>query len=102
RRRARRARAGARSGRGEGLHRLRSPRARPVAGAGRRSHAALKLATAVLVAALACVPAALPARSPGPAVCGTNASRSSTYRHVIWIWMENRAADEIVGSAAAP
>src|SRR5207302_8545501 len=45
---------------------------------------------------------ALAAQAPDTAVCGSKAARRATYTHVIWIWMENRAADEIVGSGAAP
>ena len=33
--------------------------------------------------------------------CGTQA-RSGTYRHVIWIWMENHSSSAIIGSSQAP
>ena len=33
--------------------------------------------------------------------CGTQA-RSGTYRHVIWIWMENHSSKAIIGSSQAP
>jgi hypothetical protein len=38
------------------------------------------------------------------ATCGSLASQAppATYSHVIWIWMENKAYSEIVGSSAAP
>ena len=34
--------------------------------------------------------------------CGTSATPPTTYRHVIWIWMENKPYSEIIGSTAAP
>jgi phosphatidylinositol-3-phosphatase len=38
--------------------------------------------------------------SGGP--CGTSSTPPTTYRHVIWILMENRSYSEIVGSSSAP
>ena len=34
--------------------------------------------------------------------CGRAATAPATYRHVIWIWMENHPYDEIIGAKAAP
>jgi phospholipase C len=34
--------------------------------------------------------------------CGIRARPPATYAHVIWIWMENRAYDDVVGSSSAP
>src|SRR5215471_12866192 len=38
-----------------------------------------------------------PAAAPGP--CGT-AAATGAYRHVIWIWMENRGYRDIIGNKA--
>lgn len=35
-------------------------------------------------------------------ICGTRSSPPRTYRHVIWIWLENRSYDQVVGSGSAP
>jgi Phosphoesterase family len=45
------------------------------------------------------------ARSNGPGAsnpCGTVAVPTATYQHVIWIWMENHTASEVLGNADAP
>ena len=34
--------------------------------------------------------------------CGRIAPDSSAYGHVIWIWMENKSYDQIIGSSSAP
>jgi hypothetical protein len=34
--------------------------------------------------------------------CGHGAAPRSTYRHVLWIWMENKPYDQIIGSQQAP
>jgi hypothetical protein len=34
--------------------------------------------------------------------CGTRAAPPRTYDHVIWIWMQNRKLDDVVGSSEAP
>ncbi len=34
--------------------------------------------------------------------CGSVSPRSADYRYVVWIWMENRSYDEVIGSADAP
>ena len=47
----------------------------------------------------ASVPAAEAASASRP--CGTQA-QPGTYRHVIWIWMENHSSGTIVGSSQAP
>jgi phospholipase C len=60
------------------------------------------------VAALALVVVAglgAAASSPSSAAgvrCGTAQSARTTYRHVIWIWMENHPYDEVIGSSQAP
>ena len=33
--------------------------------------------------------------------CGTQ-SKPGTYKHVIWIWMENHSLGDIIGSSSAP
>jgi hypothetical protein len=41
----------------------------------------------------------------GPATsspCGTVVIPTPTYQHVIWIWMENHTASQVLGAAAAP
>src|SRR5438045_5894835 len=44
------------------------------------------------------------ARRPGVrnAPCGWDLRRPATYRHVIWIWMENHSYDAVIGSDQAP
>ena len=43
------------------------------------------------------------ARTAPPAgPCGTVERPPATYAHVIWIWMENRVYDDVVGSSSAP
>jgi phospholipase C len=39
---------------------------------------------------------------PPPGACGTTTSHPTTYAHVLWIWMENKAYTQIIGSTAAP
>jgi phospholipase C len=59
----------------------------------------------VIAAATLCVVATAAAhtRAVQPrSVCGTQAGTPVHVSHVIWIWFENHAAGEIVGSAAAP
>src|SRR5438105_1492486 len=36
------------------------------------------------------------------APCGTKTGPPATYAHVIWIWMENHSAGQVVGSRSAP
>jgi phosphatidylinositol-3-phosphatase len=36
------------------------------------------------------------------APCGQVSSRPPSYKHVIWLWMENHSYEEIVGSSSAP
>jgi phosphatidylinositol-3-phosphatase len=43
-----------------------------------------------------------PARALSPAPCGTLALGSTSYTHVVWIWMENHSEEEIIGSGEAP
>lgn len=58
----------------------------------------LALAVIATVSPLAAgVPAARAAGGP----CGTLAT-PPTYRHVIWVWMENHSYGKIIGSASAP
>jgi phosphatidylinositol-3-phosphatase len=51
--------------------------------------------------------AAAPARTMAPATasashpCGTQ-TKPGTYRHVIWIWLENHSSSAIIGSSQAP
>lgn len=47
----------------------------------------------------AIAPGAL-AAARGP--CGSGPKPPGTYRHVIWIWMENHSYDAVIGSKAAP
>ncbi|HYT39082.1 MAG TPA: hypothetical protein VEN99_06205, partial [Acidimicrobiia bacterium] len=39
---------------------------------------------------------------PPPAPCGTATRPPATWEHVIWIWMENKRRDEVIGNPAAP
>jgi hypothetical protein len=57
-------------------------------------------AAAVTLAALAVSSASVAAHARGP--CGSTAGTPARVSHVIWIWFENHAADEIIGSPAAP
>jgi fibronectin type 3 domain-containing protein len=34
--------------------------------------------------------------------CGTSVSPPATYQHVIWIWMENKSYNQVIGSSSAP
>jgi hypothetical protein len=36
------------------------------------------------------------------AACGTRTSPPATYDHVVWVWMQNRPLDAVIGSADAP
>lgn len=48
-------------------------------------------------------PPAAAKADPSPAPCGWRAgSGPATYRHVVWIWMENRRFSEVIGNQAAP
>src|SRR5579871_3922014 len=60
-------------------------------------------------------PAAPPAGSPGASAggpagsapdatgpCGAALAPPATYRHVVWIWMENHSYGSVIGSAQAP
>lgn len=59
-----------------------------------------------MLATLAAVPAgaaiAGPTTTPAPSVCGSRAAAPPprVYRHVVWIFMENKSADTVVGSSA--
>jgi phosphatidylinositol-3-phosphatase len=59
--------------------------------------AAITLATLGPAAGAAAISPAAAASGP----CGT-AATPSTYRHVIWIWMENNSYSAIIGSSQAP
>jgi phospholipase C len=62
----------------------------------------LRIAALALVAA-ACVGVVAPSPAGRTrASCGTAEGAPMTYRHVIWIWMENHSYDEIIGSKQAP
>jgi hypothetical protein len=39
--------------------------------------------------------------SPG-APCGTRAAPPDRWEHVVWIWMENKRRDQVIGNPAAP
>src|SRR5215210_5405615 len=41
-------------------------------------------------------------RAPGNGECGTSSTPAPVYDHVIWIFMENRRYDEVIGNPAAP
>jgi hypothetical protein len=55
-------------------------------------------AAVVLVAASMAI-AARGKTTPPP--CGTTTGPPATYAHVIWIWMENHSADQVVGNRSA-
>src|SRR5205814_8311595 len=47
------------------------------------------------------VQSTLPAQAAsGP--CGAEATPPPAYDHVIWIWMENKTFDQVIGNAGAP
>jgi hypothetical protein len=66
----------------------------------------VKRAAILVAAALSIVIGARAAHGNAAAVtgtvCGTRAGTPVHVSHVIWIWFENHAAREIIGSAAAP
>jgi hypothetical protein len=69
-----------------------------------RTRAVKSLRAAVLALAVIAGLGVL-ASSPSSAAsvkCGTAQSAPKTYRHVIWIWMENHPYDAIIGSSEAP
>jgi phosphatidylinositol-3-phosphatase len=49
----------------------------------------------------AVTPASVPGAPTASRPCGTRAE-AGTYRHVIWIWMENHSSSTIIGSSQAP
>jgi phospholipase C len=57
--------------------------------------AAIVLATAGTAAGVTAAPSAAAASGP----CGT-ATAPHTYRHVVWIWMENRSFSDIIGNTS--
>jgi hypothetical protein len=38
----------------------------------------------------------------GGAPCGRTSTRAAAYAHVVWIWMENHTAEQVIGSSSAP
>src|SRR5579864_2129105 len=60
--------------------------------------------TSATTAPGASAPPALPAGAAPTAAtpCGTSARPPATYRHVVWIWMENHAYGSVIGSSHAP
>jgi hypothetical protein len=40
--------------------------------------------------------------APAAAPCGTKATPPAVWPHVIWIWMENKQRDDVIGNPAAP
>jgi phosphatidylinositol-3-phosphatase len=59
-------------------------------------------AAAAFAAALAFAGSAVPYGPAATAPCGFRSTPPSNYAHVIWIWMENHAYSQIIGSSAAP
>jgi hypothetical protein len=49
-------------------------------------------------------PTPTPSPTPSPVVgpCGTKSTPPATYKHVIWIWMENHRYTDVIGSLSAP
>jgi hypothetical protein len=47
-------------------------------------------------------PASTASAPSAGAVCGTATSRPARYKHVIWIWMENKSWSDVIGSSKAP
>jgi phospholipase C len=39
---------------------------------------------------------------PPPGPCGTTGTHPQTYAHVLWIFMENKAYSQVIGSSSAP
>jgi hypothetical protein len=58
----------------------------------------------VLLAAVVVAPGGTPPLTHASAnwPCGRLALASTSYSHVLWIWMENHSYEEIIGSAEAP
>ena len=48
------------------------------------------------------IPPGAPAAPTAGAPCGTRSAPPDRWGHVIWIWMENKERDEVVGNPAAP
>jgi len=48
------------------------------------------------------IPPGPPAAPTPTGPCGTRSSPPARWDHVIWIWMENKARDGVIGSPAAP
>src|SRR5262249_37433752 len=40
--------------------------------------------------------------APGTGPCGTRTAPVAQYDHVVWIWMENHTADQVIGNSEAP
>src|SRR5437868_4291496 len=59
-----------------------------------------RVLTLVLVA-LAAGAAVAPAATPGRAPCGWKATPPALWSHVIWIWMENKSYDQVIGTGKA-
>jgi hypothetical protein len=72
---------------------------------GRRSIGRLGPVVALCAAAAAGLATIALAAGSGPGAtrpCGTAKRPPKTYRHVIWIWMENSSYSRIIGSSSAP
>ena len=59
------------------------------------------VAAAALLACLFAAPAPGSAQSPIGAFCGTTKRHPRTYKHVVWVWMENHDYTSIIGSPTA-
>lgn len=59
------------------------------------------VAAAALFACLFAAPAPSSAQSPIGAFCGTTKRHPRTYKHVVWVWMENHDFSSIIGSPTA-
>lgn len=68
------------------------------------------VALVAVLALVACGTTPEPSESPAPPTrsqsadqpCGTRKAPPRHYRHVIWIWMENKSYDQVIGSKHAP
>jgi phosphatidylinositol-3-phosphatase len=70
---------------------VRPPAARKISSTGSRSAGAPSHSTPV--------PSRLSATPPVLPACGRSATPPAGYQHVIWIWLENRSYDSVIGGA---
>src|SRR6266851_2698888 len=78
-----------------------TPRGTPRRKAGhmrRRQLVSTLIGAGMLLAAAIGVPA--PAATAATSPCGTMSLSSTSYKHVIWVWMENHSYGDIIGNTS--